>query len=157
MKKQYLRFLILFVCVGIVLFANWTVYKYRESKFLHFLQSKIVSIKLLEPNYSTTFQNDKLESYFITLLEKSVSTKNDLYRGEASKFVIMEMINDKDVIYKINITYSESSNLFRVIIYDIKSNAIQYNYLKDEYFEEFIKLINQKISLSHKNLLFKIS
>ena len=65
-------------------------------------------------------------------------TEKDLYRGELANICKIELINEENTVYDVVIVYSDSTEVYRVIFFG--SNNFQYNFIKNKYFYEFIRL-----------------
>ena len=59
------------------------------------------------------------------LFSYSEKTINDLQRGEVSNVCIIELLNNKNQVYRVDIAYSDSNDVFRMLFYNSKSKVIQ--------------------------------
>ncbi len=137
-KARELFCIILFFLVIIVLLGDIISSNIKKKNIETFLESRITSFKINEHEKSILVQNNDILSCFINIFINSEMKKKDLYRGELTNICKIELINEENTVYNVEIVYSDSNEVYRIVFFG--SNNFQYNFMKNEYFYEFIRL-----------------
>lgn len=137
-KARELVFIIIFFLVMIVLLGDIISSNIKKKNVETFLKSRITNCRIIEPEKSFLVQNNDILYCFLNLFANSEMTEKDLYRGELTNICKIELINEENTVYNEMIVYSDSTEVYRVIFFG--SNNFQYNFIKNEYFYEFIRL-----------------
>ena len=137
-KARGLLFIIIFFLVMIILLGDIISSNIKKKNVETFLESRITRCIIIEPEKSFLVQNNDMLSCFLNLFINSEMTEKDLHRGELANICKIELINEENTVYDVVIVYSDSTEVYRVIFFG--SNNFQYNFIKNKYFYEFIRL-----------------
>ena len=141
MKKSKALYIIILISIILLALITDSIISISNKKNIElFFESEITSIKIIENDKSIIINNNDFISCFNNLFSYSEKTINDLQRGEVSNVCIIELLNNKNQVYRVDIAYSDSNDVFRMLFYNSKSKVIQYNFLKNNFFYEFINL-----------------
>ena len=137
-KARGLLFIIIFFLVMVILLGDIISSNIKKKNVETFLESRITSCIIIEPEKSFLVQNNDMLSCFLNLFINSEMTEKDLHRGELANICKIELINEENTVYDVVIIYSDSTEVYRVIF--LGSNNFQYKFIKNKYFYEFIRL-----------------
>lgn len=134
-------FCVLLIINVIILSINSFISYNNKKNIEYFLKSEIIELKIHDLKKTNVITETNVINSFIFFITNSEITSRDFERGEICKNSTIELVNNQNDIYKVSISYSNEKDIIRVIFYDEKSKATQVDYLKNNYFDDFLELI----------------
>ncbi len=142
-KVRNIYLILLLTIITIIIFTDIVLSSLKRKNIETFLQVGISSLKVIGTD-KTILKEDDITSCFVNLFTQSEMTSNDLQRGETANICNIQLINNNNKMYEVVIIYSDTNEAYRVIFSDSKN--VQFNFIKNKYFYEFINLYNSYIT-----------